>query len=488
MDLLSERTQDFGRGSVMGSLLSRLVSTVATLGAIVAALVIAAPSAYAVPGFARQTGLACEACHTIFPELTPFGRQFKLNAYVFSNTPKVSDINEKRESTLSIGAIPPFSVQIQGSLTSLGHSIPDSGVPANITDLAQKNSAQLPQSLSLFYTGEIADNFGAFIQVTWDPTRDSIGIDNTDLRFSDNTMIASRPVVYGLTLNNNPTSQDVWNSTPAWGFPFLTSNVVPTPAASALIDASNLGGQAAGAGGYLWIDNHLYIELAGYRSAHTNFTNNTTGGPGPADSTSEPNINGTAPYWRLGWEQNWQRNSLFFGTYGIHARTNSGGVGFHGPTSSVTDYAFDAQYQWIGEDHIFTANGTWIHEDSSQGNTSELLPTPFPLNSSNHLDTKRLTANYFYKRRYGGAIQYFDTTGSTDLGLFTPSPVGGSRNGSPDSRGLIFEVNYLPWLNTKISLQYTAYFKFNGSSTDYDGSGRSASDNNTLFLSLWTAF
>jgi len=33
----------------------------------------------AVPSFARQTGMACAACHTVFPELTPFGREFKLN-------------------------------------------------------------------------------------------------------------------------------------------------------------------------------------------------------------------------------------------------------------------------------------------------------------------------------------------------------------------------------------------------------------------------
>lgn len=28
-----------------------------------------------------QTGQACSACHTAFPELTPFGRAFKLNGY-----------------------------------------------------------------------------------------------------------------------------------------------------------------------------------------------------------------------------------------------------------------------------------------------------------------------------------------------------------------------------------------------------------------------
>ncbi|HVH08155.1 MAG TPA: hypothetical protein VM736_00030, partial [Gemmatimonadales bacterium] len=35
------------------------------------------------PTYARQTGLACSACHTHFPELTATGRAFKLNGYVF---------------------------------------------------------------------------------------------------------------------------------------------------------------------------------------------------------------------------------------------------------------------------------------------------------------------------------------------------------------------------------------------------------------------
>jgi len=41
-------------------------------------------SAEALPSFARQTGQQCVACHNGFPELTPYGRQFKLNGYTFS--------------------------------------------------------------------------------------------------------------------------------------------------------------------------------------------------------------------------------------------------------------------------------------------------------------------------------------------------------------------------------------------------------------------
>jgi len=47
-----------------------------------------------------------------------------------------------------------------------------------------------------------------------------------------------------------------------------------------------------------------------------------------------------------------------------------------------------------------------------------------------------------------------------------------------------------PWkyAYTKFSLQYVIYNKFNGSSTNYDGFGRNASGNNTLYLLAWFAF
>ena len=41
--------------------------------------------AQAVPSFARQTGLACNACHTIAPQLNAFGRFFKLHGYVLGS-------------------------------------------------------------------------------------------------------------------------------------------------------------------------------------------------------------------------------------------------------------------------------------------------------------------------------------------------------------------------------------------------------------------
>ncbi len=80
------------------------------------------------------------------------------------------------------------------------------------------------------------------------------------------------------------------------------------------------------------------------------------------------------------------------------------------------------------------------------------------------------------------------TTGSTDTGLYPADPVEGSANGSPKTTGFIGELDYDPWENVRLGLQYTGYGNFNGGSTDYDGSGRDDSDNNTLLLFAWLAF
>ena len=40
-------------------------------------------------------------------------------------------------------------------------------------------------------------------------------------------------------------------------------------------------------------------------------------------------------------------------------------------------------------------------------------------------------------------------------------------------------------MNLRFSLQYTAYETFNGASQNYDGKGRNAADNNTLYLATY---
>ena len=91
--------------------------------------------------------------------------------------------------------------------------------------LAKDGEVLFPDQASFFYAGKIANELGAFIQMTYDGVADHFGIDNTDIRYAHHLSFGgadgnSHNMILGVTLNNNPTVQDVWNSTPAWGFPY----------------------------------------------------------------------------------------------------------------------------------------------------------------------------------------------------------------------------------------------------------------------------
>jgi hypothetical protein len=117
---------------------------------------------------------------------------------------------------------------------------------------------------------------------------------------------------------------------------------------------------------------------------------------------------------------------------------------------------------------------------------------------SNQLNTLKLDAAYSWQGTWTASAGWFDIEGSRDTLAYAPDPVDGSLNGRPDSRGYTVQVQYTPWgknasrastaMNAQIGVQYTGYNRFNGRSSDYDGSNRSASDNDTLFLFLWLAF
>ena len=95
-------------------------------------------------------------------------------------------------------------------------------------------------------------------------------------------------------------------------------------------------------------------------------------------------------------------------------------------------------------------------------------------------------ATYYYDQKYGVTLQYFRTSGSSDDLLYnTGEPLTGSASGSPNSSGIIAEVDWLPVRNLRFLLQYTAYREFNGGGNNYDGHGRNAKDNDTLYFVVW---
>src|SRR5579859_6742967 len=79
------------------------------------------PEAHAVPSYSRQTGLPCATCHFAPPELTPFGRKFKLDGYVFRTKPEVTTEDKDKkthDSALHLLEAFPLSVVFDTSFTS----------------------------------------------------------------------------------------------------------------------------------------------------------------------------------------------------------------------------------------------------------------------------------------------------------------------------------------------------------------------------------
>src|SRR2546425_3372636 len=436
-------------------------------------LLLAPGLSQAVPAFARQTGLECVACHFSWPELTPVGRQFKLGGYTL-----MQSVKEERPwfPTRNDGPPPklPLAAMLQLSATDT-----NSTAGADPSNFPRNNSAVL-QQFSLFYAGRIAEHFGAFAQWTYDGIAHHSSIDNVDIRFANRLKRDDMDLSYGLTVNNNPTVSDIYNTTPAWGFPFASSSVAVAPNATPLIDGG-LGQQVAGLGAYaLWNDT-LYAEIAAYRTADKAFSIFRAG----TDKSTDAILDRSAPYWRLALQHAWSegKHSAMIGTYGINARKFPDSLDPTGPTDRFRDVGIDAQYQYITDRHRFSTQLNWINERQDLDAT---FGSGAASNPSNRLRTLKGKVTYYYDTKYGATLGYFRTTGDADDSLYnTGLPVSGSATGSPKTSGYVFEVNWLPRRDVRLLLQYTAYRDFNGSRTNYDGFGRNAKDNNTLFLMGW---
>ncbi len=418
---------------------------------------------FAIPSFARQTNMSCNSCHTIFPELNAFGRLFKLNGYTLTGIQAIQSTDKEGDETLRLINIPEISSMLQASYTYTSKKQPDT----------QNNNISFPQQLSVFLAGEITPKIGGFIQVTYDDQSGSLGLDNSDLRYANQTELASQNLIYGVTLNNNPSVQDIWNSTPAWEFPYASSSVAPAPFAATLIEGG-LAQSSAGLGAYgLW-NNLIYGEVSVYRSAQQ-------GAPNPPNSSSAGVIKALAPYWRLALQKQIGTDYFELGTYGLSANIYPAGIS--GLTDDYTDIGFDLNYEKNLGTNMITAHTTYIHESQMFNATLADLG-----NTSNNLNSFKIVGNYYLHQQIGFSLGYFLINGDAITSLYTPESIDGSANGKPDSNGLIAQFSYVPWLNTKFSVQYVAYNKFNGGNTNYDGSGRNASDNNTVYVDSWIAF
>ena len=433
--------------------------------ALLAVFTVLAPGAHGLPSFAQQTGMPCAQCHTVAfgPALTPYGRDFKLNGYVGGDA----------------GSFLPLAVMMQGGYTNTAADQPDAPAPHTATN----RNLSVDQT-SLFYAGRISEHVGAFVQGTYDGVGRHASWDNMDVRYARSLAFDHAGVVLGVSINNNPTIQDLWNSTPAWGFPYISSALAPGPSAAPII--SGLAQSVLGASAYAMIDGRVYLEAGGYRGLSDRWLSNVG-----LTADASAHLSGAAPYWRAALQFGDAERQWSVGTFGMKATVQPDPT--VAATDRYTDFGFDATYQRSGTGpHAAAANVALIRENRS-------LDASFAAGASdaasNELTTLNADLTYAYDRTWVVTTAYFDTSGSANTALYAPAPLSGSATGSPDSRGLTLQVEWVPfgklesyarpWLNLRLGLQYVDYLKFNGGTSNYDGFGRSAHDNNTLFGYFW---
>lgn len=420
--------------------------------------------AYAMPSFSRQTGDACSSCHVgaYGPQLTPHGIAFKLGGYTDNNGSK------------SI----PLSVFFNGTFTNTRKD--QNPAPTN----NKSNNNVTFQEFSALFAGKVSDHIGAFAQVTYSNIDHTASLDHVDIRYAKEVKLFSSSdlATIGLSLNNSPTAQDPFGSLPVWGYPYIGSDLAPSPAAQTLLQ-SGLDGRLFGVTAYTLLPNGIYAEGGLYEDQSSKLLN---------IEKIKPDIRtqNASPYLRLAYYKPYRESTFSVGVVGMQSKIQPIDS-TDGMYDKNTDVGFDANYLYLGNRrHIFTGSFSYIYERERR---DESFANGGATNLNGNLKTLNMMGSYTFANTYGANLGFFDTVGTFD-DLFYPD----SANGKPDSRGYIVEANWTPfgkdnswkspWANVRVGLQYTIYTKFNGARLNYDGAGNNSTDNNTFTTYIWTAF
>jgi len=419
--------------------------------------------ALALPSFAVQTSQPCATCHigAFGPQLTPQGRDFKLHGYV---------ANDGQDHGL------PLAFTAEASFTSTAKPQPGGAAPG----FKPNDNVALDQA-AVYYAGEITSEVGGFIKLRYNGVKQEAQVGNADIRHAAEGELFGQNFLWGVTANNNPTVQDPWNSTPAWGFPYVRSSLAPSPVGSTLVNGA-LSQRVAGAGVYTLWNDLLYWEADAYKGLDYDALRAI----GQLPVNASDNTTNVLPYARIALIRDWETHHVELGAFALSGDVIPGRNQTFGIETRKTDEAIDATYQYISDPTKVTsdrlsAHATYIHETATMEESPAQTLTHELLDHS--LDTMRFDISYSFAATVTPSVQYFRTTGTADLRYW------GTPNGSPNSDGMIFEVAYVPWgkpdspfpnVNVRLTAQYVDYFSFNGTSIN-------AQSKNNFFFGFQTA-
>lgn len=430
--------------------------------------------AAAVPAFAQQTGRNCAACHVggFGPQLTPFGREFKIGGYTL-----------RLQKSIPVSAM---------AVASYVHTKRAQEEPPT-EDSKRNNNISFDQG-SVFLAGGVGSHVGGFAQFTYSGADEAWSWDNLDLRAVNTGKIGGKDLVYGLSLNNNPTIDDPWNTLAGWGYPYTGSDFAPGPDFAPLADGG-LAQEVLGVTAYAWLDSKFYLEAGGYGTP-SHGTLHFLG----ADPDNPGKIHGVAPYGRAAFQTNLGGGTFEVGAFALKAALFPGRDRSSGTSDRYTDLGVDTSWIKPLKSDTLTFNARYTHEKQSLDATcllgmadGSIDQGPLSACANNSLNEIRADASYYWHNKIGVTVSPFDITGSSN-----PFIYAGDRTLKPNSSGVEFQVDGTPWgngnsplgprFNMRVGVQYTVYGRFDGARNNFDGTGRNASDNNTLRVFTWVAF
>ncbi len=426
----------------------------------------------AVPSFGQQTGQTCASCHVggFGPELTTFGREFKLGGY-----------------TMRTKASVPLGVIASGSWT---HTRKDQTEPPE--HLSRNNNLVLDDA-GIYIGGGIGSHFGGYAQVVYSGIERKTFLEMLDLRAVTPARIFGEDATLGLTVNNAPTIEDPWNTLAMWAPPYTDTEASEGPDAAPLIDM--IMGNVIGVSAYSWIGGKAYLALGGYTSPSAGTLRFVGIEPEMIGS-----VRGVAPYGRVAWQTNLAGGTFHIGASAFKAsifpmRDRSAGL-----SDRYTDLGIDSSWlKNLGSDTL-TVNLRYEHEKGNLRASCALGLVGDPGMIGGTIDTGcaryrlnqvRGTVGYSWHNKIGANLSAFSTTGSRNFNVY-----GG--NGRPDSNGIMGQVDFTPWgdgnsplgprFNARVGAQYTIYGKFNGRRRNYDLDGANAADKNAFRIFTIVSF
>jgi hypothetical protein len=232
----------------------------------------------------------------------------------------------------------------------------------------------------------------------------------------------------------------VWNTIPAWRFPYISSALAPMPTATTFIDQF-YAQKVVGLSAYTFLDDMFYLEFGGYRPLSTN-TQLFLG----VDTTGQSAISGVAPYWRVALESTFGNHSWEVGTFGLAAKVVPMQMSAAG-NDSFADIGIDTQYQYLGDPHTVTLRAAWVHENH---NTSASQTLGLASNSNDSLRTLNASISYIYDT-HGASVPEGSRSAVPRIPHCT-ALLPEARTAPDVSYG---GPSFWPWLNMRIGLQYT---------------------------------